>query len=283
MLGVHGVGPGDRVVVPAHTCIATWLAVSAIGAKPVPVDVDPETLNIDAEKILRVRDEFSAILAVHMHGRVADMSGLRVAASLRGVPLLVDACQAHGIKGAHLGDAAAFSFYPTKNLGALGDGGAILTDDEGLAEELRRLRNLGASKKDEHKVLGGNSRLDELQAAFLRAKLPHLEQDNARRARNAELYGFQRVNSVWHHCVEIEGQRSEMRKLLQERGVETMVHYPRPPHLQQAYQHLELERGSFPIAEAVADHCLSLPCGPELSEATIKYVRECVQQFKVAA
>lgn len=282
MMAAYGIRPGDKVIVPAHTCIATWLAVSALGAEPLPIDVDSTTGNLDPSKLVLI-EEAKAILAVHLYGRVADMDKLRAAASTHKIPLLIDAAQAHGIRGEFLGDAAAFSFYPTKNLGAFGDGGAVVTDRSEIAQLLRALRNLGSIEKDVHKVLGGNSRLDELQAAFLRAKLPLLDQANARRARNAELYGMSKANSVWHQCTIMSGQRDALRKRLADDGIGTMVHYPTPPHLQKAYAWLGYEKGSFPVAEAIADSIISLPCGPELSSAQVRYVASALSDSRVAA
>lgn len=281
MMAAVGIRPGNKVMVPAHTCIATWLAVSALGALPLPVDVDEETFNIDTKIVGGA--ECSAILAVHLYGRVADMDRLRKIAKALNVPLLVDAAQAHGIKGDLLGDVAAFSFYPTKNLGALGDAGAVVTDDENMVKMLRALRNLGSIEKDVHLVTGGNSRMDELQAAFLRAKLPGLEAANIRRARNADLYGWPRQNSVWHQCVIRSGQRDQLRKRLFDRGIGTMVHYPTPPHLQPAYASSGYGPESFPVAEALAKTVLSLPCGPELSSAEVRYVVDALADSRVAA
>lgn len=282
LLAAYGVHPGDKVIVPAHTCIATWLAVSALGAIPVPVDVDPASFNIEPRYIDR-KGSYAVILAVHLYGRVADMEGLRIIADELRIPLLVDAAQAHGIKGEFLGDAAAFSFYPTKNLGSLGDAGAVVTDNPDLVKMLRMMRNLGSSSKDVHEVSGGNSRMDELQAAFLRAKLPGLDIANTRRRRNAELYGLPQTNSVWHQCVVTSGRRDAIRKNLLERGVETMVHYPTPPHLQLAYAYLGYKEGSFPVAEYLAKSVMSLPCGPELSAEQVKYVVGLLSDSRVAA
>ncbi len=270
MMAAHGIRPGDRVVVPAHTCIATWLAVSALGAVPLPVDCDG-SFNIDPRKI-PTDEEFAAILAVHLYGRVADMDRLRCVAEARGIPLLIDAAQAHGIKGEFLGYAAAFSFYPTKNLGALGDGGAVVTDSEETAAMLRALRNLGSIAKDVHALLGGNSRLDEMQAAFLRAKLPGLDAANALREHNATLYGLPRANSVWHQCVIRSGQRDDLRKRLAEAGIATMIHYPTPPHLQSCY-----------AAEEIAASIVSLPCGPEITHAQVRFVAASLADSRVAA
>lgn len=282
MMAAHGIRPADRVIVPAHTCIATWLAVSALGAIPMPVDVDPVSFNLNT-KTIDTAGQYAAILAVHMYGRTADMDRLRAFSEAMSVPLLIDAAQAHGIKGEFLGDAAAFSFYPTKNLGALGDGGAVVTDSEETAQMLRALRNLGSIKKDVHVLLGGNSRLDELQAAFLRAKLPGLDDANGRREHNAMLYGLPRAHSAWHQCVITSGQRDSLRKRLAEQDVTTMVHYPTPPHLQPCYAGLGYKVGSFPIAESIAHTAISLPCGPELSHAQVRYVAGLLADSRVAA
>ncbi len=282
MLRAYGIGRGDKVAVPAHTCIATWMAVSAIGAAPVPVDVGMDTFNIEP---MNIPFGTKAILAVHMYGRPADMNMLRQVAYTYKIPLLVDAAQAHGIKGEFLGDSAAFSFYPTKNLGALGDGGAVVTDSEDIWSRIRHYRNLGSANKDVHLYVASNSRLDELQAAFLRAKLPMLDASNIRRARNANLYGLGKgfLNNVWHQAVTFASSQRDMRRRLSERGIQTMIHYPTPPHLQPAYAHLGHSLGDFPVAERIARHGVSLPCGPELSSVQACYIRDCLSDLRVAA
>jgi dTDP-4-amino-4,6-dideoxygalactose transaminase len=195
------------------------------------------------------------------------MRSLRKLADEFGVKLLVDAAQAHGLKGDLLGDAAAFSFYPTKNLGALGDGGAVVTDDPHIASQVALLRNYGSIKKNRNETIGANSRLDELQAAFLRAKLPFLDRFNARRAYNAARMGLS-TSGVHHQAVLLVSNREVFRQKMAERGIETMVHYPTPPHHQPAYPNF----GKFPIAERIAREIVSLPCGPELTPYQVDHV-----------
>lgn len=275
LLLAHGIGHGDRVIVPAHTCIATWLAVSEIGAVPIAVDVDVKTFNLEASGFLYSKCRSvcaKAIIAVAMYGRAVDVEALRDIAVSNGIPLLLDAAQAHGLRGYQLADGAVFSFYPTKNLGALGDGGAVVIDDSDVAGRLRMLRNLGSSAKDVHMIQGGNSRLDELQAAFLQAKLPTLDYDNGLRVRNAKLYGLpENAESVWHQCVIMSDCRGELMHRLDEIGVGTMVHYPKPPHLQHAFSYLGYREGDFPAAELIAKRGLSLPCNPGLTEEQVIY------------
>ena len=291
-----GIGPGDEIVVPAHTFIATWLAVSHTGAVPVPVEPDEASYNLDAGRIAAaITRRTRAILPVHLYGQPAPMDEIRVIAQSHGLRVLEDAAQAHGARyrgrrvGA-LGDAAAWSFYPGKNLGALGDGGAITTDDDLLAHHLRRLRNYGAPLKHRHEVCGFNSRLDELQAAVLRVKLRHLDQWNRRRAEIAHRYqetladiGL-RLPSVapdceaaWHLYVVRSPQREALRERLAQLGIETQIHYPLASHRQAAYRTLQYPVGSLPISERLQDEVLSLPMGPTLSAAQVQEVVEAVQ------
>ncbi len=284
MLRAYGIRRGDEVIVPAHTCVATWMGVSAIGAIPVPVDVDISTFNINPLGIPEAwTEKTKAILAVHLYGRVCDMDSLRMLARHIGVPLLIDAAQAHGVKHDDLGDAAAFSFYPTKNLGAIGDGGAVVTNDQEIAHRVSHYRNLGAVTKDCHTYRASNTRMDELQAAFLLAKLPMLECSNDRRTRNAMIYGLPMASSVWHQCAITTESRDIMRQNLMQSCIQTMVHYPTTPHLQEAYVNLGYSVGAFPNAEAIARTEISLPCGPELSSAQVRYVRDCLDEMKEAA
>lgn len=276
MLRACGIGAGDGVIVPGHTCVATWMGVSATGAVPIAVDVgtdgliDPSLLSV--HHVDPALGNAQAVLVVHLYGRPCDMLGLRRFTDRFGLKLLVDAAQGHGLKGEMLGDAAAFSFYPTKNLGALGDGGAVVTDDEHIASRVALLRNYGSITKNRNEVLGANSRLDELQAAFLRAKLPFLDRFNARRLKNSMAYGLAMPGSMHHQCTVMARNRDHFRQSLAERGVETMVHYPTPPHLQQAYADLGYGPGSFPMAERIAREIVSLPCGPELSAEQVETV-----------
>jgi dTDP-3-amino-3,4,6-trideoxy-alpha-D-glucose transaminase len=283
VLQARGVGPGDEVIVPSHTFIATWLAVSQAGATPVPVEVLPDTFNLDPARVdAAAGSRTRAIVAVHLYGQIADMDALRAVADARGLALVEDAAQAHGARSrgrpaGGLGDAAAFSFYPGKNLGALGDGGAVVTDDPELAQRVRELRNYGSTEKYRHDARGGNARLDELQAALLRVKLAVLETWNERRRALArryldELDGLALpavpdwADPVWHLFAVRHPQRDRLQSRLADAGVETLIHYPVPPHLCGAYADLGLGPGSLPIAERIADEQLSLPMGPHVTD-----------------
>jgi dTDP-3-amino-3,4,6-trideoxy-alpha-D-glucose transaminase len=299
-LRAMGVQAGDEVIVPAHTFVATWLAVSSVGAVPVPVDADPQTFNLDPALVERaLTDATRAVIPVHLYGQPADTDALRAVCAARGVPLLEDAAQAHGaaLHGrptGSLGHAAAFSFYPGKNLGAFGDAGAIVTSDPGLAERARLLRNYGSARKYEHEVPGVNSRLDPLQAAFLSVKLDHLDGWNDRRRAVAARYlaeiderpgvvelprTIAGADPVWHLFVVRCERRDALAAHLRERGVETLIHYPVPPHLSGAYA----QAGpwpALPVAERLADTVLSLPIGPHLDDAGVSRVIECVNAFE---
>lgn len=296
-LSAAGVGPGDEVIVPSNTYIATWLAVSAVGARPVPVEPDESTYNMDAggiEAALTARTK--AILPVHLYGQPADMSAINGIAHRHGLVVIDDCAQAHGARyktkrvGA-LCNASAWSFYPTKNLGALGDGGAITTDDHELAEQLRLLRNYGSASRGANTVRGWNSRLDEIQAAFLRVKLKHLDGWNSKRSHIAGLYlktmeGLPATlpfvpdwaEPAWHLFVIRLKDRNAIRARLAEIGVETLIHYPVAPHLQPAYSELGLGPGSLPIAERLHDEILSLPIGPHLSDNQVSSVAEALKK-----
>lgn len=283
ILRAYEIGVGDEVIVPSNTYIATWLAASYVGATPVPVEPDPQTYNIDPDRIAAsITSRTKAIIVVHLYGQPADMDAINTIAKDRGLKVIEDAAQAHGAryKGCRvgaLGDAAGFSFYPGKNLGAVGDGGAVTTSDSALAQRIRMLGNYGSKVKYHNQVKGYNSRLDELQAAFLRTKLSVLDEWNARRKAIANHYLNQLkgvelllpnvpdwAEPVWHLFV----VRSQMRDTLQKRlasvGIGTMIHYPIPPHLQPAYAELGFRAGAFPIAEAIHREVLSLPMGPHL-------------------
>jgi dTDP-3-amino-3,4,6-trideoxy-alpha-D-glucose transaminase len=303
-LRASDVGPGDEVIVPAYTFIATWLAVVRTGATIIPVDVDPVTSLIDLSAVTAAfTSRTAAIVPVHLYGHPVDVSSLRSAGGRNSLFVLEDAAQAHGAKlgdrmvGA-LGDAAGFSFYPTKNLGAFGDGGAITTGDPELATRAKQLRNYGSRTKYEFVESGENSRLDSLQAAFLRTKLRVLREWNARRARVAERYlheleglpdltlpprptpGF---SPAWHIFCIRHPRRDELRGHLAARGIETIVHYPVPPHLSPAFADLGYRRGSFPVAEAAATTGLSLPLGPHLGHDAVAEVIEAVATFAAGA
>ena len=285
------VGPGDEVIVPSNTYIATWLAVSQCGATPVPVEPDPRTYNIDPALVeAAITPRTKVILPVHLYGQPADMDPILAIARKHGLRVLEDGAQAHGARykgrriGAH-GDVVAWSFYPGKNLGALGDGGAITTDDAELADRIRMLRNYGSRVKYVNEVQGYNSRLDPLQAAVLRVKLAHLDAWNARRASVAAAYlqGLKGHGLVlphvpewaepaWHLFVVRHPQRDDFQQRLTEAGVGTLIHYPIPPHRQAAYAEAGFAAGAFPIASGMADEVLSLPMGPQLGLARAEEV-----------
>lgn len=286
-----GVGPGDEVVVPANTYIATWLAVSYVGATPVPVEPLPGFWNLDPERIeAAITPRTKVLLPVHLYGQPADLDPLLAIARKHGLKVLEDAAQAHGARyqgrriGAH-GDIVSWSFYPGKNLGCFGDGGAVTTDDPVLADRVRVLRNYGSRVKYQNEVKGHNSRLDELQAAVLRVKLRHLDAWNARRSRLAAHYlqgladlpglGLPRVlpqvESAWHLFVVDVPERDDVQARLKEQGIETLIHYPVPPHLSEAYA-ADQAWGRFPITERAAQTHLSLPLGPHLDAALLDRV-----------
>lgn len=283
-----GIGPGDEVIVPGHTYIATWLAVTQCGATPVPVDVDSDSYNIAVDLIEQVVGPRSrAILPVHLYGRPAEMDAISAIASRHGIAVIEDAAQAPG--AAHrgrvvgsFGDAAGFSFYPVKNLGALGDGGAVVTNDTGLAGRIRKLRNYGSTTKHRHELPGANSRLDEVQAAFLRIKLPRLPEWNQARRSAAAYYldclkGLEEVtlpkipgdsDPVWHLFAVRHPERERLRTELATRCIETQVHYPIPPHRSSAYRGLgEFVDIDLPVTEAVCREVLSLPLWPRITRA----------------
>jgi dTDP-3-amino-3,4,6-trideoxy-alpha-D-glucose transaminase len=288
------IGAGDEVIVPAHTFLATWLAVSQVGARVVPVDVEPATLNIDPGKIPQaLTARTRAIIVVHLYGMPANLDPVLELARARSIRVIEDAAQAHGAmyKGRRvggLGDAACFSFYPVKNLGAMGDGGAVVTGSEALANRVRILGNYGSRQKYEHELQGVNSRLDPLQASFLRVKLARLEEWNLRRQRVAGAYleglagipGLRlpglpsEVHSVWHQFVVRHPERDVLRERLAAAGIDTLIHYPVPPHLTKAYAAHGWKPGDFPVAEQAASTVLSLPMGPHMKPESIDWVVE---------
>lgn len=295
ILRAAGIGAGDEVIVPSNTYIATWLAVSYAGATPVPVEPDPVTYNIDPNRIeAQITARTKAILAVHLYGRPADMGAIREIASRYSLKVFEDAAQAHGaslggVRVGALSDAAGFSFYPGKNLGAFGDGGAVVTNDEEIAEKVRLLRNYGSRKKYHNEVRGYNSRLDELQAAFLRVKLRYLAEWNWRRHAVANAYqsALQDVglvlpvqsvgiDSSWHLYVVQCDDRVRLQQSLTQRGVGTLVHYPIPPHLSDAYAE-QFQCHRFSVCEGLAQRVLSLPIGPHMSTYDVEFVVDAVR------
>jgi dTDP-4-amino-4,6-dideoxygalactose transaminase len=278
------IGPGDEVIVPSNTYIASWLAVSQCGARPVPVEPDESTFNLDPARIrAALTSRTKAIMPVHLYGLPADLDPIISLAREQGLSVIEDAAQAHGAKykgqriGAH-GDVVAWSFYPGKNLGALGDAGAITTNNPEIAERMGLLRNYGSREKYYNEIQGYNSRLDPLHAAVLQVKLQHLESWNERRravvARYAALSSVaslrlpvepEYASSAWHLYVVRHPRRAALQKALQEAGVGTLIHYPVPPHLQKAYAEMGLAAGALPISEAMHRDVLSLPMGPHLS------------------
>ena len=308
VLRAWGIGPGDEVIVPSNTYIATWLAVSHVGATPVPVEPDPHTFNIDPARVeAAITHRTKALIPVHLYGRPAELDALLALARVHGLKVLEDGAQAHGARyrgrriGAH-SDAVAWSFYPGKNLGALGDGGAVTTDDAMLAERLRMLRNYGSRVKYHHEVVGWNSRLDDLQAAFLRAKLPALAAENRHRAAIAWQYrhglqgcglvlpewpdtklsltdpGAFETASAWHLFVVRHQQRDRLLSTLAGAGVRAAIHYPVAPHLQPAYADMGLRAGSLPISERTHAEVLSLPIGPTQTQEQTQQVIDVLRQ-----
>ncbi|NVO06142.1 MAG: DegT/DnrJ/EryC1/StrS family aminotransferase [Rhodoferax sp.] len=291
------VGPGDEVIVPSNTYIATWLAVLHVGATPVPVEPDLRSYNIDPARIeAAITPKTRVLLPVHLYGQPADMEPILAIAKKHGLAVVEDAAQAHGAVyrgvpiGAH-GDAVAWSFYPGKNLGAIGDGGAVTTNSPPIADALRVLRNYGSRQKYYNEVVGYNSRLDELQAAFLRVKLATLADCNRRRTEiaNAYLEGLAGLDlvlplqqahaqSAWHLFVVRHKERDLLSQRLAAEGVATMVHYPVPPHLQPALASMGMARGALPVSELIHDQVLSLPMGPTQTPAQTQEVIRVVRK-----
>ena len=306
---------GDEVIVPANTFVATVLAVRAAGLVPVLVEPDRETCVLDASRLAEAYSaQTRAVLVVHLYGRLANMPAICEFAKSKGLLVFEDAAQAHGafldernviaspfdefrVNSAKQSNAAAYSFYPTKNLGAMGDGGAVVTDDLELAQVVRSLGNYGSYEKYVNKYVGVNSRLDEIQAAILLAKLPHLDSWNKRRQEIADRYCAEIKNPlvrvtpvpakpkshVWHVFPVFSEKRNELQKFLKERGVETLIHYPIPPHLQEAFNGAlsrgELRYGPLPIAEELALTELSIPMGPAMTDAQVSYVIEMINSY----
>ena len=291
------IGPGDEVVVPSNTYIATWLAVSALGARPVPVEPDPATHNIDPARIADALSPATrAILPVHLYGQPVDLDPILALARSHGLAVVEDAAQAHGARykgariGAH-GDVVCWSFYPGKNLGALGDAGAVTTNRAEIAERIRMLRNYGSREKYVNEVQGANSRLDPLQAAVLRAKLPYLEAWTTRRRSIAAAYAQGLADAglvlphvpdwaepVWHLYVVGSLARDALQRKLATACVATLIHYPIPPHMQSAYADLGLPPEALPLARRLAGEVLSLPIGPHLSRGDAARVVAAVRE-----
>ena len=299
ILRAYDIGPGDSVIVPANTYIATWLAVTHVGADVIPVEPDEVSYNIDPRRVeAAITPSTRAILAVHLYGQPADMDALAQVAQKHKLLLIEDAAQAHGAKykgrrTGSLGDAAAFSFYPTKNLGAIGDGGAVTTNDLALADRIRALRNYGSREKYLNELPGFNSRLDELQAALLRVKLSKLDQWNSRRAEIVQHYArklaavrqvvLPHVTSmsepVWHLFVVRSRSRDALQRHLQAEGIGSLIHYPIPPHRSGAYAKLAIPQHEFPITEALAGELLSLPIWSQMTVKSVEAVSQVVADF----
>jgi dTDP-4-amino-4,6-dideoxygalactose transaminase len=295
----YGIGPGDEVIVPSNTFIASWLAVSYAGATPVPVEPDPITYNLDPARIeAAITSRTKAIMAVHLYGQPADMDPINEIARRRNLRVIEDSAQAQGAryKGQRtgsLGGAAAHSFYPGKNLGAFADAGAVTSNDPELVDRIRTLRNYGSKTKYHYETQGINSRMDELQAAFLRVKLRHLDEWNARRSSIAEQYLSQLAtpdsqlvlpvvpswaSPVWHLFVVRHHQRDNLQQHLANQGIQTIIHYPIPPHLSDAY--LSTTPAVLPVAEHLANQVLSIPIGPHLQHHQVESVAAAMKSFQ---
>ncbi len=293
------IGEGDEVILPSHCFVACVLAITHTGATPIFVEPDPKTYTLDVSSIETVvTDRTKAILAVHMYGHPCQMDALMALAEKHQLWVIEDTAQAHGAQYAgriagSWGHMQATSFYPTKNLAALGDAGAITTQDEWLAARIRMLQNYGSSQKYHYKRQGWNKRLDEIQAAILQVKLTHLDSWNQQRQHLASAYLTQlagipglvlpqilpQVLHAWHLFVVRTTQRTDLQSYLKTYGIDTLIHYPIPVHLQPAYRELGFRRGDFPVAEEIADTCLSLPLYPGLTDEEIEYIAEKIRQF----
>lgn len=293
------VKPGDEVIVPSNTYIATWLAVSFAGARIVPVEPDERTYNLDPAKIeAAITDKTKVIMPVHLYGQACDMAQITTIAKKYELFIIEDNAQAQGAsflgkKTGSFGDINAVSFYPGKNIGALGEAGAITTDDARLAEIVKILRNYGSKQKYYNELMGYNTRIDEFQAEVLSIKLNHLDAWNESRRIIADEYNVRlkdidgltrpyihpKSSSVFHQYIVKTDRRDELKTFLEQRGIGTMIHYPLPPHLQKAYQHLGYGQGAFPIAEAIAETVLSLPIYPGLDNESIEYICDSIKLF----
>lgn len=297
IMRAYGIGLGDEVIVPAHTFIATALAVSYAGAIPVFVDVDENTYNINPELIeTKITERTKAIIAVHLYGRLADMDKINHIAQNHNLLVIEDAAQAHGAqlqnkKAGSFGNATGFSFYPGKNLGAMGDAGAITTNDENLYQKAKALRNYGSHEKYYHIYPGFNSRMDEFQAAILRIKLQHLDKWTISRRKIAHYFtkkienkslkipNTSETDNVWHIYPIFCEARDELQRYLQKKGIMTQIHYPIPLHLQQAYQYLGYQKGDFPVAEHLANTELSLPIWYGMTKQQMEEIVSALNQF----
>lgn len=292
------IGPGDEVITVANTFIATAEAISAVGARPVFVDVDPLYYNMDAAVVAKaITPKTRALIPVHLYGQPVDMDPLLDVAKRRGLFVIEDACQAHGAeykgrKAGSMGILSCFSFYPGKNLGALGEGGAVVSGDPALAIRLRMLRDHGSVKKYEHAFPGYNLRMEGLQGGFLGVKLPYLDGGNERRRAAAQIYDrllagadvvtppqMPEAKHVYHLYVVQVSDRDRLKQQLSERGIETGLHYPVPLHMQEAYEHLKYTSGAFPVTEFLSARILSLPIFPTITKEQIEYVCSTVMEL----
>jgi dTDP-4-amino-4,6-dideoxygalactose transaminase len=294
-----GIGPGDEVIVPAHTFLATWLAVTKTGAKPLPIEPDFATFNVDVHKVEdAITQKTKAIIPVHLYGQPCNMTALLKISQQRGMLVIEDNAQSQGatwnekVTGS-FGDCSATSFYPVKNLGALGDGGAIVTSNHNIEAYSRRYRNYGFETKNVAAEQGINSRLDEIQAAILKVKLRYIQTWNDDRVKLAMAYLKQlegvgdlelpmphpAARHVYHLFVIRTDKRDELRQHLAARDIETAIHYPIPPHLQKCFKSLGYQRGDFPLTERIADTALSLPLWPGMEEEQVMYVCDMIRQF----
>jgi dTDP-4-amino-4,6-dideoxygalactose transaminase len=298
ILRAYGIGPGDEVITAANTFIATALAISNCGARPVLVDVDPETYNLDPALLEKaITPTTQAIMPVHLYGQPADMDAILAIAQKHGLRVIEDACQAHGAryKGRRtggLGDAAAFSFYPSKNLGAYGDGGMVVTNDTAVANQVRVFRNVGQAARYQHTVKGFNHRLDSIQAAVLCVKLPYLDEGNKRRRETAVHYNSLLANTpittptaadwaehVYHLYIIQVDNREQLQAHLADAGIATGIHYPIPIHLQPAYADLGHKPGDFPVTEQLAKRILSLPMYPGITPDAVEYTANTIKNY----
>jgi dTDP-4-amino-4,6-dideoxygalactose transaminase len=294
-----GIGPGDEVIVPSNTYIASWLGVSQTGAKPVPVEPDPRSWNLDPRRIeAAITPRTKAIMPVHLYGQACEMGPIMELAQKHGLKVVEDNAQAHGAtwngqKTGTFGQLNAHSFYPTKNLGALGDAGAVTCDEEDFADFARTFRNYGSKERYYNEMQGTNSRLDELQAAILQVKLRYLHQWNEERSILAQQYLdaladldevqlphiLEGATHVWHLFVILTPKRDALQAFLAQKGLQTLIHYPLPPHLQKAYQGAGYQKGQFPLAEKMATECLSLPLFPGMDAIHQGQVIEGIKAF----